>query len=815
MSGSGLPPRVFVAYSHDTSIHQTRVQELAERLRHDGIDARLDVYAPDQEARGRGWLRWIQEQLAEADFIAIVCTERLRERFEGAPSTVGNHGRTWEALLATQLLHDGPGRISKVVPVLFERASDAAVPTVLRGEATYRAVSEYRQLCAHLLADSGSESALVSAPRESLDPIAPRSAGLPDTLVAVQELPSPLFKSGASQALSTMLQQASLRKHQLERAGLDTAEVDHEIEVLKGLLRLDGSLTAGDVLEQGRYLLLTRLGHNRVSTVWKVLDYWTLDIVALKVLHPETAGDPIRRERFFRSARMMAKLDHPAVVKVLEPYGEDRGYCFFTMELLGGGSLRRAVRSGRITGEDGAITTLMRIGGALASAHERGYVHRDVKPSNILLNAREEVQLTDFDLATFERALGNTHNAPLDELLYIAPELYQKPRESDARADVYGLAMTAIFVLHGDRIPRSIVRDPGRFIEGLACRPALRRVLARAIDDDPKQRFEHAAALCGAVRSVVQVSEQTREQDTGYPYPVLERNEAQKYLDLRGGGRRSFVSRAASAAIVRRIAAPPDAPAMAGDINDTIPDPPLINWPDAGRFDTPTPYVGLSFALGFELSPVMKKFGSYYPERVTIGRDSECDLAIFHETVSWRHGYFTHRESRWCVHDDGSTNGTYVRGIRVRIGHPEPLQSGDTVRFGDIEFHFYQPPELYRALRSFAGERERATPDSGTFPPVTVARDQEQAVIRLLEACSSMRTQNLRDELRQRLPPIMHSRLDGSGTLREQASALVRCCRDYGAFADLCQAVHWLENDTVHYRRLTTHLREIGLLSGG
>ncbi len=115
------------------------------------------------------------------------------------------------------------------------------------------------------------------------------------------------------------------------------------------------------------------------------------------MLHGNLVGDPERLDRFFRGARRMAELDHPCVARVLERRAEDGGYQYFVMELLTGGDLRQAVLEKRIAAERIAAVVLG-VGEALAHAHAKWLVHRDVKPANVLLDAAGAPRLTDFDL---------------------------------------------------------------------------------------------------------------------------------------------------------------------------------------------------------------------------------------------------------------------------------------------------------------------------------------------------------------------------------------------------------------------------------
>jgi serine/threonine-protein kinase len=146
---------------------------------------------------------------------------------------------------------------------------------------------------------------------------------------------------------------------------------------------------------------------------------------------------------------------------------------------------------------------VLRTGSALAEAHARGIVHRDIKPANVLLDERGAAKLTDFDLVAAKETTGGTRTGAMGTFLFTAPEQIQNAKEADARADVYGLGMTAIFCLHGADLPAITVRQPERVIEKLACGAAVKRVLTQAIEVDPGERFADARPFCAALREAL------------------------------------------------------------------------------------------------------------------------------------------------------------------------------------------------------------------------------------------------------------------------------------------------------------------------
>jgi serine/threonine protein kinase len=321
--------------------------------------------------------------------------------------------------------------------------------------------------------------------------------GVTRRVLAVQA-PTPV---PAMVARSQELEDALARKQRLEAAGQPVGGVLDEIRRLKRELRRGGILRPGDVLGH-HFLLVEQIGQGGFATVWRARDRRTKDDVAIKVMHPNMAGDPERRQRFFRGARMMVELANPAVVGIRQQEGEDDGFHYFVMDFLAGGNLHDAVLSRRWTQEQIQFL-ILQIGAALAAAHERGIVHRDIKPSNILLDDEGRPHLTDFDLVTAPDTTGGTRTGALGTFLYAPPEMLERPQEATARADVYGLGMTMAFMLHGAPLPRISMHYASRFVRSLACPAPFHAVLARAIEWEPEQRFADAKELCQALHEAI------------------------------------------------------------------------------------------------------------------------------------------------------------------------------------------------------------------------------------------------------------------------------------------------------------------------
>jgi Protein kinase domain len=195
------------------------------------------------------------------------------------------------------------------------------------------------------------------------------------------------------------------------------------------------------------------------------------------------------------------------------------------MELIDGENLHHAVTEGRFPPEE-TVPLVLRVGDALAEAHEQGIVHRDVKPTNILLDTARLPKLTDFDLVAATDTTAGTPTGALGTFLFAAPEQMQGAGDAGAPADVYGLGMTAIFCLHGDDLPVTVLRSPEQVVAGLPCNGGVKRVLLRAVEVMPEGRFSDARAFCAALREASDVSGEPMTEAEAGAAPGPEASEA-------------------------------------------------------------------------------------------------------------------------------------------------------------------------------------------------------------------------------------------------------------------------------------------------
>lgn len=214
---------------------------------------------------------------------------------------------------------------------------------------------------------------------------------------------------------------------------------------------MDSTLTdplAGTVLER-RYRITGRIARGGMSTVYEAVDARLDRTVAVKVMHPHLADDEEFVARFIREARAVARLSSPHIVPVYDQGSHD-GLAYLVMELVPGRTLRDLLTERGALSPELALSLLEPVLIALAAAHRAGYVHRDVKPENVLLGDDGTVKVTDFGLARAVEAAASTSTRGmlLGTMAYVAPEQVDDG-PVDERTDVYAAGLLAFELLTG------------------------------------------------------------------------------------------------------------------------------------------------------------------------------------------------------------------------------------------------------------------------------------------------------------------------------------------------------------------------------
>jgi|JI10StandDraft_1071094.scaffolds.fasta_scaffold07658_5 serine/threonine protein kinase len=299
------------------------------------------------------------------------------------------------------------------------------------------------------------------------------------------------FKSEKSITISRLrndLEVLLRDREAFSKRNLSIVNIDKEILAIRREIRRGPQLAERDILGE-RYSLMELIGKGAAAHVWQAIDTKAeSSVVALKVLLSNHAEDRTMIERFSRGARRMQELSHPNIVQIIEPVSEDDGWFYFVMPYFGGGSLHDAILHNRISTEDG-LTIVAQISEALEYAHSKNYIHRDVKPQNIILNDNNEGFLCDFDLMISDKdTMLTQHGNPRGTYGFAAPEQLQGSDSIDHHADIYGLAMTTIFVIAKKSINTHFLVDTKKNIYDLDLGEDLTRLLLSAIEYDVAKR---------------------------------------------------------------------------------------------------------------------------------------------------------------------------------------------------------------------------------------------------------------------------------------------------------------------------------------
>jgi hypothetical protein len=200
----------------------------------------------------------------------------------------------------------------------------------------------------------------------------------------------------------------------------------------------------------GRYKIKSELGRSGMATVYRAFDPVSNREVAIKILPREMLDNLVTRARFKREIKLIASLEHPAIVPVYDVGGEDNHQPFFVMRYMSGGSLSEMIRKGKFSLRDAALV-IERIAAALDHAHSQGVIHRDIKPDNVLFDTSNNPYISDFGVAKFTESLVSTTNQEvIGTPAYISPE-QALGEDVDHRADIYGLGAMLYEMLTGER----------------------------------------------------------------------------------------------------------------------------------------------------------------------------------------------------------------------------------------------------------------------------------------------------------------------------------------------------------------------------
>jgi serine/threonine-protein kinase len=238
-----------------------------------------------------------------------------------------------------------------------------------------------------------------------------------------------------------------------------------------------------------KYELESEIGHGGMATVFRARDTKLDRYVALKIMHPHLRGAAEARARFHREAQSVARLKHDRVLEIYDYSGEESDESYIAAELLTGPTLRKWCDEHAPIPAEIAACFAIEVCRALGAAHDKGIVHRDVKPENILLHENRELKLTDFGIADMVDSQSMTATGQiLGSPGHMAPEQIEGGH-SDPRTDLFALG-TVLYLLCTGRLPFT-GKNP-------------HQVLKRVVDGDYADPMRVAPAIGAATRAVIQ-----------------------------------------------------------------------------------------------------------------------------------------------------------------------------------------------------------------------------------------------------------------------------------------------------------------------
>jgi serine/threonine protein kinase len=246
-----------------------------------------------------------------------------------------------------------------------------------------------------------------------------------------------------------------------------------------------------------QYEVQLLVGRGGMGAVYKGTQLSLERTVAIKLLPPAMEQQDIAfAERFRNEARLMGRMNHPAIVSVYDFGRTADGQLYFVMEYVDGTDVQRMIaREGKLPPEH-ALAITAHLCDALGYAHKQGIVHRDIKPSNVLIDIEGRVKVADFGLAKLSDKTQNSGLTQTGMAMgtpdYVAPETLMYGSDVDGRADIYAVGVMLYQMLTGD-IPRGMFKMPSKKFQSID--PRFDAIIRRALEHDREERYQSSHEL--------------------------------------------------------------------------------------------------------------------------------------------------------------------------------------------------------------------------------------------------------------------------------------------------------------------------------
>ena len=254
-----------------------------------------------------------------------------------------------------------------------------------------------------------------------------------------------------------------------------------------------------------RYEVVSHIGQGGMADVFLAVDTILNRQVAIKILRADLSTDTVSILRFEREAQAAAALAHPNIVEIYD-VGDYKGHHYIVMEYVSGKTLKQVIRSrGPLVNEE-AVDIMKQLCSAVAEAHARGIIHRDIKPQNVILKADGSVKILDFGIATAKGSMQLTQaNNVMGSVHYLAPEL-AKGEQASPQSDIYALGIVLYEMLAGDvpfkadqavQIALKHMREPMPDVRmvNTAVPQSVANIITRATAKDPDHRYRSAKEM--------------------------------------------------------------------------------------------------------------------------------------------------------------------------------------------------------------------------------------------------------------------------------------------------------------------------------